>query len=169
MARAPTSAPMSAATTICMAQPEHHRSLRRQGYSERILYRAQPQLVIASLFAADPHTSVGIEQLFHKARPGLHSIRPGPVSRVAARLKAAASSRPRKDILSPVPMARCLRTCGCLSRQSAVNLTFKKLATTPKRRFNLDAIQFNPLIAPLPNAEQAIGVSYRNSYRREFR
>ena len=42
-----------------------------------------------------------------------------------------------------------------------VNLTFKKLATTPKRRFNLDAIQFNPLIAPLPNAEQAIGaVSY---------
>jgi hypothetical protein len=42
-----------------------------------------------------------------------------------------------------------------------VNLTFKKLATTPKRRFNLDAIQFNPLIAPLPNAEPAIGgVSY---------
>jgi len=42
-----------------------------------------------------------------------------------------------------------------------VNLTFKKLATTPKRRFNLDAIQFNPLMAPLPNAEPAIGgVSY---------
>jgi hypothetical protein len=42
-----------------------------------------------------------------------------------------------------------------------VNLTFKKLATTPKRRFNVDAIQFDPLKATLPSAEPAIGgVSY---------
>jgi hypothetical protein len=42
-----------------------------------------------------------------------------------------------------------------------VNLTFIKLATTPKRRFNVDAIQFDPLKATLPSAEPAIGgVSY---------